>query len=275
MISRFRFVRRASAALAACVVAAPIAAAQQRPDTAAHQSVLTRSDAITLAAFAVGTVALMPLDRHIAQESQRSALQTNGGLSHTASVFRVLGAEGAIGLAGATYLFGRADDSPKAAELGLRTLESIGVAGATTFVIKGMVGRARPFVVADTNSREFRAGRGFSNDKYTSFPSGHTTVAFAAASAASQEIHYLWPNASPLWSPALYTAASLVGLSRVYNDQHWASDVVAGAAVGTLAGRAVVRFQRAHPGNAIDRWLLPTSVTPEKGGVALAWSERW
>ena len=261
--------------IAACVVAASVAGAQQRADTASRAPVLTGRDAITLGAFAIGTAALMPLDRHIAVESQRSSLQTNGALSHTATGFRVLGAEGAIGLAGATYVLGRVQDSPRAAELGLRTLESIGVAGATTTIIKGLVGRARPFVVADSNSHDFHAGRGFSNDRYASFPSGHSTVAFAAASAASQEIRYLWPHASPLWSPALYTAASFVGLSRIYNDQHWASDVVAGAAVGTLAGRVVVRYQRLHPHNAIDRWLLPATIVPEKGGMAVAWAARW
>ena len=88
----------------------------------------------------------------------------------------------------------------------------------------------------------------------------------------SQEIRYLWPNSSPLIAPSLYAGATLVGISRLYNDDHWASDVVAGAAVGTLAASVVVRYQRAHPSNAIDRILIGTTVFPAPGGgMALAW----
>jgi membrane-associated phospholipid phosphatase len=274
MISRAHF-RGVGIVLAACLATAPAGAQQAATDSTAHISVLTARDALTLGAFAIGTAAVMPLDRHIAVESQRSSLQGNSALSHGATVFRNLGEPGAFVLAGGTYLYGRLGNSPKSAELGLRTFESIIAAGATTALIKGVAGRARPFVVADTNPHDYHSGRGFSDDRYASFPSGHVTTAFAAASAASQEIRYLWPHASRLWTPALYGAASLVGLSRIYNDQHWASDVVAGAAVGTLAARVVVRYQRAHPGNAIDRWLLPSSVTPQKGGMTMAWSARW
>jgi hypothetical protein len=45
----------------------------------------------------------------------------------------------------------------------------------------------------------------------------------------------------------------------MYEDKHWASDVVMGAAIGTFAGLKVVRFNHTHEGNRIDRWLLGTS----------------
>src|SRR6185312_12648212 len=201
----------------------------------------SRRDAITAAAFVLGTAAVMPLDRHIAVESQRPSLQNNTALRHTMSGFRLLGEPGSIIIAGATYVYGRAGDSPRSAELGLRTIESIGAAGLTAFVIKGFAGRGRPFVSGDTNPHNYKFGRGFHNDDYTSFPSGHVTTAFATASAVSQEIGYLWPHASHLWTPVLFTSASLVGAARIYEDKHWASDVVAGAAVGTLVSRVVVR----------------------------------
>lgn len=241
-------------------------------DTAAHIAVLTPRDALVTGALAAGTLALLPVDQRIAHWMQQPSRQNNSALRHGATFFRDLGSPGTIVLGGATYLAGRLDGSPRAAEIGVRTLESIAAGSAVGFVIKGMVGRARPYAVGDTLPHDFHAGRGFHDDRYTSFPSGHTIAAFAAASAASQEIRVLWPHSSPVIAPALYAGATLVGLSRLYNDDHWASDVAAGAAVGTLAARVVVRYQRAHPGNAIDRLLIGTTVVPApSGGMVLAW----
>jgi membrane-associated phospholipid phosphatase len=267
------------ASLAALPVAASTSYAQQPAvdSTAARTRVFTRGDAVTAAVFVLGTVAAMPLDRHVAVESQRSSLQNNSALSHAATTFRLLGEPGAIALAGASYVYGRTQDSPRSAEIGLRVVESIGAAGLVSLVIKGATGRARPFVVGDTAPRTYRSGRGFHDDDYTSFPSGHVTTAFAAAAAASQEISYLWPHASHLWTPLLFTSASLVGAARIYEDRHWASDVVAGAAVGTVVSRIVVRYSRAHPRNAIDRLLLPVAVSRVRGAPAMTfnWNYQW
>jgi membrane-associated phospholipid phosphatase len=249
------------------------------PDTGAahHTEIFGNRDALTAAIFVLGTAAIMPLDRHIAVESQRMSLQNNSLINHTMSTIRVLGEPGSIVLAGASYIYGRTENSPRSAELGLRTIESIGAAGITTVLIKSIAGRARPFVVADTNTHDYKAGRGFRDDRYTSFPSGHVTVAFAAASTASQEISYLWPHASHLWTPALFATASLVGVARIYEDKHWASDVVAGAAIGTLVSRVVVRYAQAHPRNAIDRLLLPVGVAQLNGSRAMSftWNYQW
>ena len=268
------------ALLATVSLALPLTCvAQSLPDTGSTHApaIFAGRDAITVAAFALATAAVMPLDRHIAIESQRSSLQNNTALNHTLTGFRVLGEPGSIALAGAAYLYGRSANSPRSAELGFRTIESIGAAGITSLLIKGLAGRARPFVVADTNPHNYKPGRGFRSDDYTSFPSGHVTTAFAAASAASQEISYLWPHASHLWTPLLFTSASMVGIARIYEDKHWASDVVAGAAVGTIVSRMVVRWSRAHPHNAVDRALLPKGVAPAAygRGVALNWAYQW
>jgi membrane-associated phospholipid phosphatase len=244
-------------------------------DTAARSvDIFPRHDAIAAAVFVLGTLAIMPLDRRIAEQSQHASLQNNTVLNHTMTTVRDVGEPGAIILAGATYLYGRSADSPRSAELGLRTIESIGAAGFTSLIIKSVAGRARPYVVSDTNPHDYKFGRGLRDDRYTSFPSGHVTTAFAAASTASQEISYLWPQASHLWTPILFTTASLVGVARVYEDKHWASDVIAGAAVGTVVSRIVVKYSRSHPRNAIDRLLLPVGVSQASGspGTLLSWN---
>lgn len=66
---------------------------------------------------------------------------------------------------------------------------------------------------------------------YTSFPSGHTTQAFAAATFLSEEYKDRYP-----WIPyASYTVASSVGLLRMANNRHYISDVLVGAGIGYLA----------------------------------------
>jgi len=65
---------------------------------------------------------------------------------------------------------------------------------------------------------------------YNSFPSGHTTQAFAAATFLSEEY-----KDSYHWMPyASYTVASSVGILRVANNRHYISDVLVGAGIGFL-----------------------------------------
>lgn len=66
---------------------------------------------------------------------------------------------------------------------------------------------------------------------YTSFPSGHTANAFAAAEFLKQE----YKDVSPWYGYAGYTVAIATGVLRTYNNKHWASDVVAGAGFGILS----------------------------------------
>jgi membrane-associated phospholipid phosphatase len=94
-------------------------------------------------------------------------------------------------------------------------------------------------------------------------------MAFAAAAAVTGETARWWPDATPYIGTALYGGAALAGVSRIYHDKHWASDVVVGAAIGTFVGRKVVRYHRSHPRNRVDRWLLAGSLVPAAGGGRL------
>ncbi len=65
----------------------------------------------------------------------------------------------------------------------------------------------------------------------TSFPSGHTAQAFAAASV----LHHEYGVDHPWISVLGYSAASCVGVLRIMNNRHWISDVLAGAGIGMLS----------------------------------------
>ncbi|HEU4632780.1 MAG TPA: phosphatase PAP2 family protein, partial [Flavisolibacter sp.] len=82
-----------------------------------------------------------------------------------------------------------------------------------------------------------KAGRSYNGKPITSsFPSGHSTVAFAAATVFALEYK------DKLWVPVLaYSVASLIGISRITENKHWATDVLVGAGLGYLSGRQVVR----------------------------------
>jgi membrane-associated phospholipid phosphatase len=121
-------------------------------------------------------------------------------------------------------------------------------AAAIETALKYLTGRQRPSYydpVTMTNSptwhgpfyqfSAYKYGGHPPNGSYTSFPSGHTTVAFAAATVFAME----YKN-TPFVPIVAYSAASLIGLSRLVQNQHWASDVLVGAALGYLCGRQVV-----------------------------------
>ena len=65
----------------------------------------------------------------------------------------------------------------------------------------------------------------------------------------------------------MYGGATMIAASRMYNNKHWASDVVMGAAIGTFAGTKVVRYHHSHPGNRIDKWLLHPHVEKKPDGT--------
>lgn len=88
---------------------------------------------------------------------------------------------------------------------------------ATTFPIKALINSPRP---------------NLKNDH--SFPSGHTTVAFAGAELLRREY---W-KVSPWIGVGGYAVATLTAFMRLYNNAHWLNDVIAGAGLGILCAEA-------------------------------------
>lgn len=68
---------------------------------------------------------------------------------------------------------------------------------------------------------------------YKSFPSGHTATAFMAA----MMMHKEYGDRSPWYSISAFTVATATGISRILNNRHWLSDVLAGAGIGILSDR--------------------------------------
>ncbi|MEO6446859.1 MAG: phosphatase PAP2 family protein [Gemmatimonadaceae bacterium] len=210
----------------------------------------TPRDALLFGALAAGAVLVSPLDETWTPQLQRDYLQDNRLLRNGADVFQVIGNPGSVLSAASIYLAGRLSRSPAWSDAGWHATEAVLLSSASSFALKGLIGRARPLTRENGSAGVFRPGHGFGND-YSSMPSGHTTVAFALASSLSRELQVRHVRGRALAVPLLYTVASLVGVSRLYNDKHWTSDVVAGAALGTFFGVRVVKYTHAVPGS----WL--------------------
>lgn len=253
-------------ALRAHAQAMPAAADSSIPD----RQLFHRSDLYVAAGFAAATIALLPADRHLAQLARDEDLLNNGTLSRLSSDVKFFGGPGPYLIGAGLYAVGRLGHVPRMAELALHGTEAVVVGSAVAGVIKVVAGRNRPYVSNDASPHDFSFGRGLRNDSSMSFPSGHATAAFSAAAAVVAETHEWWPRSTWYVAPIMFGGATAVGLSRMYDNQHWASDVVMGAAIGTFAGLKTVRFNHTHTGNRIDQALLGLRVVPTANGLALA-----
>ena len=213
------------------------------------------------AGLVLGSLALMPLDRQAESWMQRPSLQSSPSLHSTAGAFNWLGGTGVLAGSVGALAIGRLTGNDRLSAIGLHTTEAIVASGAIVAATKGIMGRQRPYLEKG-DPGDFFVGRGFGNGGLASFPSGHTAAAFSTATVLSIEAHRAWPKAAPIITPLLYGGATAVGLARMYDSRHWASDVALGATVGTLTGIQVMRYNDAHPDNKLSRWLAHTSITP-------------
>ena len=129
---------------------------------------------------------------------------------------------------GIIYLTGRKNNHHR--NVALTGLKAFLLSGGAAVVTKHLFHRHRPSDNDPPNAYLWEGPYPFTTD-YTSFPSGHTTTAFAIASVlACGYKGKIWIGVTS------YTIASLVGLSRINDGKHWATDVIAGAALGTFVG---------------------------------------
>lgn len=241
MTSLSRLLLTIAASTAVAARAPSLALAQASTDTRTFKPSARASDALVLGAAGAGAAALMRYDREIGDWFRQPRFQHSGEWRGTMTGARLFGDPGAIVIGAGLWAGGALSHDQTTSIDGLRSLEAITVASAVTWAVKGIAGRARPYADS-TNSHDWRLGRGFGgNGQYQSFPSGHTTAAFAFAAAMTARVAQRSTAEAQWMGPLLYGAAALTGASRIYDQKHWASDVLLGAAIGTVGGLVVVR----------------------------------
>lgn len=193
----------------------------------------TIGNAITIGAGGALALAVRPADRNLTREASLSE-----DMGDAFGPGAVLGDGYAqLGGAFATWIIGRATNSPRVEAAGYDLVRAQIVNEVLTQGLKFSVGRTRP------------DGTRFS------FPSGHTSSSFATATVLQR--HFGWKVGVPA-----YAFASYIGASRLQANRHFASDVLFGAAVGIVSGRTVTL------GHGKTRFALSPMAVPGGAGVS-------
>jgi membrane-associated phospholipid phosphatase len=240
--------------LVVLVASASTLRAQAAP--AAQSPLFTRSDFFWSAAFIAGSVALSAADVRIARHWTDPSFHSPSLDTLAKNVAKVQ--EGVLTVGNiALWGIARLAHAPAMADITFHAAESVVVGSLASQVIRGPLGRSRPYETNYNDQYDFHFFKGFTNFKYRAFPSIHTASSFAVATVYTLETKRRARGAAWIVGPIAYALAAGPGLARMYNGQHWASDVLSGAFVGTLAGAKVVRYNHdINPHNRINRFFL-------------------
>ena len=169
----------------------------------------------------------------------------------------------AYGIAGGFYAVGWLIDDQWTRETAVVLTTAYATSGVLQAVFKKVVGRARP--TEGFGNYEFRP---FRNDAgFSSFPSGHTQIAFVTAMVLAERVDQTWLKA------VFYTGAAVTMASRMYVNAHWLTDVTLGAVLGYFCTNTVIRRLEQNRygkpftdfGNNKIRWQL----TPSLNGIGV------
>jgi membrane-associated phospholipid phosphatase len=192
-----------------------------------------------LALGGAAALSVHPVDRSVTR-----ALEDPSPLHDTFSMGALVGSTPfQLGSAFLAYGIGRALDKPCVASVGADLVQAQLMAEVLTVAIKTATRRARA------------EGGGFS------FPSGHTTAAFASATVLQQR--FGWKVGIPAYAVASYVAAA-----RVQTQRHYLSDVAFGAALGMVAGRSVTI---GHNGRG---FRVSPMAAPGGAGASFTWVDK-
>ena len=208
---------------------------------------------ITAGAVIGGTVLLYQYDKDIQEYFQ--ARQTPLGKDISKHVFEPMGS-GVYSLPAMALFYGQGliwknERSKKVALMGIKAYL---LSGFLVTFSKILFNRHRPY---HDNPANPQIWEGPSLPLYKSFPSGHTTTVFAIAAVVATEYK------ETIWVPIVsYSLTGLAGISRMYYNKHWSSDVFFAAAFGWSIGKLI---------QASSKWKIQTApmVTPESAGLFL------
>jgi len=225
---------------------------------------LERSDTKWVIPSGIGLMALIATDRITGDEMFESNRQVKASraISHAGSIYGL----GAV--ASTFYLIGRKNNDYRMRETGLLSAEALVNSMIAEAALKEITQRARP--LAGHERSEFFDGG-------SSFPSGHSTQAWAVAAVIASEYKH-----RPAVQIAAYGFASAVSMARFTGHKHYLSDVLAGSALGFGIGKFVFNAHHRKSLNEEDYGAISKSawplITPQfnrqarQYGVALTWS---
>lgn len=195
------------------------------------------------------TVGLYHYDQEIQDWAQRNRNKASNEIAKYANAFG--DGEYILPTLGVFYLYSHIFEDKKLKKTALIGLESFVVSGIFVTAIKFTGHRHRPSAGDPYNTWD---GPGFSTS-HLSFPSGHSSSAFAIATVIASEY-----EDKVLVPPLAYGIATLTALSRINDNDHWASDVFFGSAIGYFTAKAIVNLHN----NKKDKNLIILPVTNDR-----------
>jgi membrane-associated phospholipid phosphatase len=184
-------------------------------------------DFLTLAAVSGTGILLFAFDQDIQDWAQDRRTPSS---EKAASFFSFIGNGGILlGLSAGLYAAGEIGHQDGLRQTALLSIESLGTASLILWTIKVIAGRARPYTGETSGSFHPFAFK----SSYWSLPSGHAAASFSVATAIAEQAE------SPLIDVLAYGLATLVAVSRVHDNKHWASDVFLGSALGYFVGKKI------------------------------------
>lgn len=165
--------------------------------------------------------------RHFSQISRSNGTDRMMNIASNFGDYRIVAPALGLGILG-SYL----QNDVKALDTGLLSMKSFVLSSVVCQGLKFATQRNRP---SEGQGKKFwQEGKiSFDND---SFPSGHSTVVWSIAPILADQ--YRDSNWIP---PVAYGIATITSLSRIYNDKHWASDVMVGTALGYTCSQLVLK----------------------------------
>ena len=227
---------------------------------------IKKGDILPIALLAASVAILIPND-----EKVHSHLKSFGDRhAWVGDISPVLGQMGFIGAGGVMGLFlgvGLLGNDPKATETALLAGSAVLQTFLVTQVGQSLSGRQVPKWADGVDhwagpSAFFARHKNGEGRHYGAFPSGHTATAFCLATVIDMQY------GGSIWVPiAAYTIASGVGVAMMMQGEHWLSDVVVGAVVGSVISRMVVNNHRRRHG------VIPSlAVSPRGISVGASYS---
>lgn len=202
---------------------------------------LSKQDWGNFGKFAAVTFALSFADEPVQQAALRLR-NRNTGLNNISKDVTKFGGIYEVFTVAGIGAYGLISKNNKLTNTTLLSSQAYITSGAIAMVLKYLSGRTRPSYYPSGVQAEPRFLGPFhkslknadgSHDN-SSFPSGHSTVAFAVATVFATEY-----KDKPIVPVVAYSAASLVSISRITQNKHWVTDVFTGAAIGYLSGKLV------------------------------------
>ncbi len=222
-----------------------------------------RADLPWAGAFFGTTAGLIAIDRRVGQGLSANPPGTGYHFGNTVSELGSPLTGAAI--AGTFYLVGRARRDQYAQVTGILSMRAAADGAIIVQALKAATQRPRPTFSGGTTRDHNADGQFFSGGN--SFPSGHTIGAFSVATVIAERYR------TRPWVPvAAYSLASLVGIARVAERQHFPSDVFVGAVLGYLIGRHVVHSAEDPSKSGWNHLRLEPGMGPGGGpAITVAW----